>query len=589
MAKRLRYPLAFLLALGLLLAGCGGGDPAPAAAPSYNDTSSVDPVTPDEPTTPADEPVSPDEGPSLDISARLLDFWASVPADEGYGAVGAAELSEEATGMPFLVDLRETGEIEKDGYIPGAINIPIRSLLDNLDKLPAEEEPIVVYCGSGHRGGFALMALKMLGYGDVRNLGGGMGAWLKAGLPVVSGSLPQAPAAISAPVIADPALFEVLKDYLASLPEGFASVKADALSAELAAAQPPLLVDVRSQAEWDNDGYIEEAVHIPFPDFLNDLDQLPADERAAIVVACASGHRGAMAEMALALMGYTDARNLNGGVGAWQSAGLPLSGQVDWAAVLGEFVSTLPKAGFYSVSAGELHTMLTEKAAFLLDVREVAEVQKGYIAGAVNIPIRDLLKNLDKLPAQNQKIVTYCSCGHRGALAMSTLRLLGYTDVFNLGGGSVAWTKSGLPLKSGLPEAPAAGMAPAVNPIRLADLDAYLSALPVGFNIIVAAELNAELGGAMPPFVLDVRTEAEIMADGWIAGSLWIPINDLPAGISKLPVDKTSPVVVTCKSGHRGSMAMLYLNFLGYTNVRNLGMGMNAWITAELPVIKSSR
>ena len=203
-----------------------------------------------------------------------------------------------------------------------------------------------------------------------------------------------------------------------------------------------------------------------------------------------------------------------------------------------------------------------------------------------DLPIRDLLKNLDKLPAKDQKIVIYCASGHRGALGMFALRLLGYTDVANLGGGMGAWTKASLALEPGLPATAEAISTPDVEAARFAALDAYLSALPDGFNTVKAADLNIELGEATKPFVLDIRTETEKTNDGYIEGSVFIPVNDLPVNLNQLPADKAAPIVVLCKSGHRGGMVMMYLNFLGYTNVRNLGGGLNAWIAAELPVAK---
>jgi rhodanese-related sulfurtransferase len=295
-----------------------------------------------------------------------------------------------------------------------------------------------------------------------------------------------------------------------------------------------------------------------------------------------------MAAMALRLQGYTDVVNLGGGLGAWKAATLPVAGWVDWATVMGEFVTNLPAdQGFYSTSADKLNAALAEAPVFLVDVRETSELESaGYIAGAIHLPIRDLLKNLDKLPAQDQKIVIYCGSGHRGALGMFALRLLGYTDVVNLGGGTGGWTKAGFPLEPGLPAAAEAISTPEVDATRLAGLDAYLSALPEGFNGIKAADLNVELGNTPAPFVLDVRTEAEKTADGMIEGAVFLPINDLTANLSQLPADKAAPIVVLCKSGHRGGIAMMYLNFLGYTNVRNLGGGLNAWIAAELPVVK---
>ena len=180
----------------------------------------------------------------------------------------------------------------------------------------------------------------------------------------------------------------------------------------------------------------------------------------------------------------------------------------------------------------------------------------------------------------------YCGSGHRGAMGMAALRMLGYTDVVNLNGGTGAWMKGGFTLEPGLPIEAATLAAPEIDAAHLTALDAYLSALPEGFNLVKAADLNVELGNTPAPFVLDVRTEAEKTNDGYIEGSVFLPINDLPANLAQLPADKAAPIVVLCKSGHRGGMAMMYLNFLGYTNVRNLGGGLNAWIGAELPVMK---
>ncbi|MBI5965771.1 MAG: hypothetical protein HY863_20020 [Chloroflexi bacterium] len=575
MNKKLYLPFVLLLVVSMLLGACG----SPASV--------EEPVVTEAPVVEA--PVVVTEAPvALDYAALLTDFWASTPADKGYSSVKATALNEElATDAPFLIDVRETAELEANGYIEGAINLPIRTLLENLDKLPGLDDPIVIYCASGHRGGIGMMALKMLGYTNVRNLNGGLNGWIKAELPVVTGSLPEAAAATSTPIVEDEALFTVLNDFLTNLPEGFYSVKADAATAMLA-EKSPTIIDVRSQAEYDKDGYIEGATLIPFADFLSNMDKLPAEKDAPILVYCASGHRGGMAMMALRLLGYTDVVNLNGGLNAWKAASMPVAGYVDWATVMGEFVTTLPAdQGFYSIKADKLNEMLAEAPVFIVDVREPAEIETaGYIAGSFNIPIRDLLKNLDKLPAKDEKIVVTCASGHRGALGMAALRLLGYTDVVNLNGGLNGWIKSEFPVEQGAPEAPSAISTPEVDAARLAALDAYLSALPEGFSGVKPVDFNTEIAGGTVPFILDVRSQAEWDADGHIDGAVLTQITDVPASLSQLPADKAAPILVLCKSGHRGGISMMYLNFLGYTNVRNLNGGMNGWIAAELPVAK---
>jgi rhodanese-related sulfurtransferase len=117
----------------------------------------------------------------------------------------------------------------------------------------------------------------------------------------------------------------------------------------------------------------------------------------------------------------------------------------------------------------------------------------------------------------------------------------------------------------------------------MANLNAFITNLPEGFFTVKPADLNVELTGTAIPFMLDVRTVDEYNK-GFITGTVNVNINDVPANLAQLPADKAAPIVVLCQSGHRGAIVMMYLQMMGYTNVRNLGGGMNGWINAELPV-----
>ncbi len=536
--------------------------------------------------TPTDVPATelpPTEEPAPDMVAVFSEVIASIPPDAAYGTIAAAALNEElADAAPFLLDVRETSEIEANGYIAGAVSIPVRQLLENLDKLPGLDEPIVIYCGSGHRGGIAIALLKGLGYTNVRNLNGGLGSWTKAGLPVETG-LPAEAAAISTPIVEDQALFTAFNEFLTSMPDSFYAIGAAPLNEALAGGATPVFIDTRSQAEWDKDGYIEGATLIPLPDFMNSLDQLPEDTSTPILIYCGSGHRGAIAMVALRLLGYTDVTNLGGGLGAWKAASLPVVGWINWTATWTDFLTNLP-AGFYTIGAADLNTALVENPPFLLDVREASEIEaSGFIAGAVAIPVREVLANLDMLPAQDQPIVVYCASGHRGAMVMAALRFLGWTDVRNLGGGTGAWVKAELGLETGLPAAPVAGTAPEVDATLLRDLNNFLANLPDGFYTVKPADLNTELAGGAAPTMIDVRS-AEDYAAGYIEGAVNMPITAVLADLTLLPA-KDAPVVIYCASGHRGALALMALRMMGWTDVRNLGGGTGAWTAAELPLV----
>jgi rhodanese-related sulfurtransferase len=84
---------------------------------------------------------------------------------------------------------------------------------------------------------------------------------------------------------------------------------------------PVLLLDTRSRDEW-RVSHLRQAMHLPAD--TEDLRVLPKDKRQRIVVYCAVGYRSAALAERLLAAGYTDVRNLEGGIFAWANAGHPL-------------------------------------------------------------------------------------------------------------------------------------------------------------------------------------------------------------------------------------------------------------------------
>lgn len=84
--------------------------------------------------------------------------------------------------------------------------------------------------------------------------------------------------------------------------------------------------------------------------------------------------------------------------------------------------------------------------------------------------------------------------------------------------------------------------------------------------------------------LLDVRTPAEF-AKGHIesaANEDWLG-GDLLKDISV--IDKTKPVLLYCAVGGRSAKAMAAMIKAGFTDVRDLKGGFNAWEADKLPVI----
>jgi adenylyltransferase/sulfurtransferase len=82
----------------------------------------------------------------------------------------------------------------------------------------------------------------------------------------------------------------------------------------LDSGDPLRIIDVRSPEEWEI-CHIAGAALVPLPELANRLDEIPRDEM--IVVHCKSGTRSAKAQKLLRDHGYTNIKNMTGGILAW--------------------------------------------------------------------------------------------------------------------------------------------------------------------------------------------------------------------------------------------------------------------------------
>ncbi len=82
------------------------------------------------------------------------------------------------TDEQVLLDVRNPGELQNVGYLPGAINIPVDQLRQRMNELPKDKE-IIIYCQVGLRGNVAYRQLVNNGY-KARNLLGGYRTYLFA-------------------------------------------------------------------------------------------------------------------------------------------------------------------------------------------------------------------------------------------------------------------------------------------------------------------------------------------------------------------------------------------------------------------------
>lgn len=99
------------------------------------------------------------------------------------------------------------------------------------------------------------------------------------------------------------------------------TITAEGLRSRLQTGAKPMLVDVREQNEWD-EAHVAGATLAPLAAVVDKMKDVPKDRE--ILLICRSGRRSGIAYTKLAEKGFTNLRNVEGGMLAWQKLGYPV-------------------------------------------------------------------------------------------------------------------------------------------------------------------------------------------------------------------------------------------------------------------------
>ncbi|MDE2125214.1 MAG: MBL fold metallo-hydrolase [Armatimonadetes bacterium] len=196
-------------------------------------------------------------------------------ATAGAVPLSPAEVEELSESGVLVLDVRSVADFGS-AHIPGALHVQLEGTFAPwVGRVARPEERILVVAevGAEHE---AIMRLARVGYENIAGyLEGGMAAWNAAGGE--QAAVPQLPA--DTPLM----------------------------------PRRTVVVDVRSREEYDA-GHLEGALHIPLPELVERIDELPP---APLALMCGTGYRSSIACSLLLRAGRREVLNLAGG---WEAA-----------------------------------------------------------------------------------------------------------------------------------------------------------------------------------------------------------------------------------------------------------------------------
>ena len=330
------------------------------------------------------------------------------------------------------------------------------------------------------------------------------------------------------------------------------------------------LLDVREEGVFAA-GHLLTAACLPLSRLELRLDAL-VSRRTTRVVLCDDDETLAQrAAAAMRRFGYRNISVLQGGVGAWRSAGFELFSGVNVPSkAFGEHIEhtcETPRIG-----AAELKGRVDAGEDILvLDSRPLSEYRVMNIPGALDCPGAELAYRIHEIVKRPETLVVVnCAGRTRSIIGAQSLINAGLPNrVVALKNGTMGWHLAGLPLEHGSTrQAPA----PGEDALAKARESAARIARRFGVAAISPAELErVRQDGNRTLYCFDVRSPEEYR-EGHLAGFAHAPGGQLVQATDRYAAVRNARIVLADSDGVRATVTASWLVQMGWPEVHVLGI-----------------
>ncbi|GAA0861601.1 rhodanese-like domain-containing protein [Paraclostridium tenue] len=95
---------------------------------------------------------------------------------------------------------------------------------------------------------------------------------------------------------------------------------------------------------------------------------------------------------------------------------------------------------YINIDNEKLKEMIKDKDTLLIDIRTEEEFDEKNIDGATNIPLQNLMHDIDDIiDYKDKKVIIYCRSGHRSIIACNLLEMEGFKHIYNLKNGIIEY------------------------------------------------------------------------------------------------------------------------------------------------------